>query len=191
MFPTIDTSTVTLEIERLILRCWREDDLADFNAYASVEGVGEAAGWPHHRSIEDSKRVLERFLAEKNDFAIVERATGRVIGSFGFHKSWADDNEAYKNKCIVEIGYVLARDKWGQGLMPEAVRRVLEYLFLTLGADIVTVGHFADNHRSRRVIEKTGFKRVGEKSVYYKLLGINRTVVRYILTKEEYLCQNT
>lgn len=142
MFPTIDTSTVTLETERLILRCWREDDLADFNAYASVEGVGEAAGWPHHRSIEDSKRVLERFLAEKNDFAI-------------------------------------------------AVRRVLEYLFLTLGADIVTVGHFADNHRSRHVIEKTGFKRVGEESVYYKLLGINRTVVRYILTKEEYLCQNT
>jgi len=142
LFPTIDTSTVTLETERLILRCWREDDLADFNAYASVEGVGEAAGWPHHRSIEDSKRVLERFLAEKNDFAI-------------------------------------------------AVRRVLEYLFLTLGADIVTVGHFADNHRSRRVIEKTGFKRVGEESVYFKLLGINRTVVRYILTKEEYLCQNT
>jgi len=142
LFPTIDTSTVTLETERLILRCWREDDLADFNAYASVEGVGEAAGWPHHRSIEDSKRVLERFLAEKNDFAI-------------------------------------------------AVRRVLEYLFLTLGADIVTVGHSADNHRSRHVIEKTGFKRVGEESVYYKLLGINRTVVRYILTKEEYLCQNT
>ena len=55
----IDVSETTLETERLLLRPFREDDLEDLYAYASVEGVGESAGWPHHTSIETSCQVLK------------------------------------------------------------------------------------------------------------------------------------
>ena len=41
-----------IETERLILRPFREEDLGDFYEYASVEGVGEMAGWKHHESID-------------------------------------------------------------------------------------------------------------------------------------------
>ena len=47
----------TLETERLILRAWRADDLEDFYAYASEPGVGERAGWKHHETREESRRI--------------------------------------------------------------------------------------------------------------------------------------
>ena len=57
----IDTSQIVIETERLILRAFTESDLTDFYTYASVPGVGEMAGWPHHQSIETSKDILRSF----------------------------------------------------------------------------------------------------------------------------------
>ena len=48
MNAAVDISNVILETERLILRPWKLEDLEDFYEYASVDGVGEMAGWPHH-----------------------------------------------------------------------------------------------------------------------------------------------
>ena len=42
---------LTIESKRLILRPFRQDDLQDFYEYASVEGVGEMAGWKHHETL--------------------------------------------------------------------------------------------------------------------------------------------
>ena len=40
-----------IETKRLILRSFKQTDLEDFYEYASVEGVGEMAGWKHHENI--------------------------------------------------------------------------------------------------------------------------------------------
>ena len=56
-----------------------------------------------------------------------------------------------------EIGYVLAKDCWGQGLMLEAVRAVIAECFGAQDYDFLTCGHFLRNRQSRRVIEKCGF----------------------------------
>ena len=58
MDPFIDISNTTIESERLILRYWQMGDLSDFYEYASVPGVGEMAGWKHHESMEESKKIL-------------------------------------------------------------------------------------------------------------------------------------
>ena len=121
----IDITDTVLETPRLILRPWRESDLEDFFAYASVEGVGEMAGWKHHESIEVSRAILGDFMSHKNVFALAHRESGRVIGSLGLHPSWANEDEAYRHLKVKEIGYVLSRDYWGQGLMPEAVKAVI------------------------------------------------------------------
>ncbi len=73
----------TLETERLVLRLFRETDLEDFYAYASEEGVGVHAGWPRHESIEESRRILSSFIVNGDVYAIVDKETGRVIGSGG------------------------------------------------------------------------------------------------------------
>ena len=53
----IDISNTRIETPRLILRPWKDSDLEDFYAYASEEGVGEMAGWAHHQSMEESRKI--------------------------------------------------------------------------------------------------------------------------------------
>ena len=125
MNACIDISKKTLETKDLLLRPFAEDDLLDFYAYASIQGVGEAAGWKHHESLEESKKILDFFIKEKKVFAIVDKLTHKVIGSLGIEK--------YKEELLPElsmlkgreIGCVLAKDYWGRGLMPSAVARVI------------------------------------------------------------------
>jgi hypothetical protein len=67
---TIDITKTMIEIDRVILRDWQEEDLNDFFEYASVKGIGEMAGWKHHDSIEVTEKILQTFISEKNVFAI-------------------------------------------------------------------------------------------------------------------------
>ena len=60
-----------------------------------------------------------------------------------------------------ELGYVLNRDYWGQGLMPEAVRAVTAYLFEGEALDFLIAGSFEWNRQSARVLEKCGFECIG------------------------------
>lgn len=179
----IDVTGTMLETPRLILRPWRESDLKDFFAYASVEGVGERAGWRHHESIEVSRAILEDFMSHKNVFALEHRESGKAIGSLGLHTSWANGEEAYRHLKVKEIGYVLSRDYWGHGLMPEAVKAVIGFCFDVCGLDALTVGHFLENGQSRRVIEKCGFRFVKESKYHAKQLDGDFDDMKYILLR--------
>ena len=53
----IDITNTVLHTERLTLRPWRESDLADFYEYASVDGVGQMAGWLPHENMEKSRTL--------------------------------------------------------------------------------------------------------------------------------------
>lgn len=177
----ISLKDVVLETERLILRAWQESDLDDFFEYASVPGVGEMAGWNHHESIEYSKRVLESFIENDNVFAIASIENKKVIGSLGIHSSWANEEEELKDLKVQEIGYVLAKDFWGRGLMVEAVRKVIDFCFNDLKLDALTASHFSFNSQSKRVIEKCGFKYYKIISRYVKQQNKTYDSLRYIL----------
>ena len=182
----IDTSQIVIETERLVLRAFTEDDLSDFYSYASVPGVGEMAGWPHHQSIEISESILRSFIEQNEVFAVFHKARGKVIGSLGVHAPppWLSEDERYKNLNAYKIGYVLAKDFWGQGLMPEAVKAVIDYGFNKLGIDAFTCEHFTENSQSRRVIEKTGFEFVMNGEYHAKLLYRTFEELRYILIRD-------
>lgn len=181
MLPTIDITGTSLVTERLILRPWRETDITDFFEYASVPGVGEEAGWPHHESIETSKIILESFMREKNVFAIADRKTNKVIGSLGFHDTWANRDERFSGKRVCEIGYVLSKAFWGCGLMTEAVSAAIDYAFSEMKLYALFVCHFTGNDRSRRVIEKSGFTPISTGVFHAKQLGVDFEEIRYIL----------
>ena len=150
---------LTLETERLILRPFEQSDLADFFEYASVEGVGEMAGWKHHESIAKTQEILDLFIKEDKTFAIVYKDNNKVIGSLGVEKYGMEDAfTEFKGYLGREIGYVLSKDYWGMGIMPEAVKAVISYLFDVLDLDFLTCGYFDFNHQSKRVQEKCGFK---------------------------------
>ncbi len=159
MNASIDVTGLHLETPRLILRPWAQEDLADFFEYSRVPGVGEMAGWKHHESIEDSQKILEMFQQDKKTLALQLKENGKVIGSLGLEELDPDPLPEQQGR---EIGYVLNKDYWGRGLMPEAVQAVIDYCFGTLHYDFLTCGHFVQNKRSQRVIEKTGFSYFAE-----------------------------
>ena len=155
MNATIDISKVVIKTERLILRPWKKSDLQDFYEYASVDGVGQMAGWVPHKSIEESRQILDMFISGKRVFAL--EFNGKVIGSLGIEEYSEAELPEFSDKLGREIGYVLSKDYWGRGLMPEAVRAVVKYLFDEVNLDFIACGHFTDNNQSMRVQEKCGF----------------------------------
>lgn len=179
----IDIHDVVLTTERLILRPWQLSDLDDFYEYASVDGVGQMAGWKPHQNREESLAILRRFIDGKKTFAL--EYEGKVIGSLGIER-YDEERfpEFYHQRCR-EIGYVLSKAYWGRGLMPEAVRKVMEYLFETVTLDVIFCGHFLNNHQSARVQEKCGFHHYAF-GKYETRMGTIEDEEINVIWKEEY-----
>ena len=156
MNKQIDITAVVLTTNRLTLRPWRESDLNDFYEYASVDGVGQMAGWNPHRNVEESKMILAHFIKGKHVFALEHQ--GKVIGSLGVEEYSEENYPELDTLQGREIGYVLSKAYWGQGLMPEAVKAVIDWLFNEIRLDFIIVGHFDRNAQSKRVVEKCGFQ---------------------------------
>lgn len=156
MNTPIDMSAVILKTQRLILRPWQQSDLKDLYEYARVDGVGQMAGWLPHASKENTQMVLNSFIEHKKTFAI--ELDGKVIGSLGIECYKEATHPELDSLQGREIGYVLSKNYWGRGLMPEAVQAVLRYLFEEVKLDFVMCAHFERNQQSKRVIEKCGFQ---------------------------------
>ena len=150
---------MVIETKRLILRPFKQIDLDDLYEYAKVLGVGEMAGWRHHGSKEESQRILDLFITEDKTFAIVLKEKNKVIGSLGIEEYGLEEifSEFYDYQGR-EIGYVLSKDYWGNGLMIEAVKAVIDYLFNIKKLDFITCGYYEFNIQSKKVQEKCGFK---------------------------------
>ena len=158
MNAEINISNVILETDRLILRTWELKDLDDFFEYASVEGVGEKAGWEHHKSKDKSLEILKMFIEEKKVFAIVLKENQKVIGSIGIEELSEELDKDLDNLLGRELGYVLNKDYWNKGIMKEAVSKVVDYCFNTLKLNFLMASYFNHNIASKRVLENLNFK---------------------------------
>ncbi|MBO4667744.1 MAG: GNAT family N-acetyltransferase [Bacilli bacterium] len=175
MNAEVDITGVIIKTERLVLRPFELSDLDDFYEYASVDGVGQMAGWLPHKNKEESLVILNKFIDHKKTFAITYN--GKVIGSLGIEKYNEEKFPEFSDKKAREIGYILSKDYWGQGLMPEAVKAVIDYCFNTLDYDMLFCAHFVENYRSQRVQEKCGFK-------HYKM---GKFETRYGVIKDDWV----
>lgn len=145
-----------LETERLILRRWTPDDVdALFEMCRDpqvMRHIGDRRPWT---DISRAHLWLERVAAAYREhgygrLAVVEKASGRVIGSCGFGEPNTPPG--------IDLGYVFARSAWGRGLATEAAGACLRYGFEQLGfAEVMADADF-DNLASRRVLEKIGFE---------------------------------
>lgn len=158
MNAEINISNVILETDRLILRAWEITDLDDFFEYASVEGVGEKAGWEHHKSKDKSLEILKMFMEEKKVFAIVLKENQKAIGSIGIEELGEELDKDLDNLSGRELGYVLNKDYWNKGIMTEAVSKVVDYCFNTLKLNFLMASYFNHNIASKKVLENLNFK---------------------------------
>lgn len=174
--------TRKIETERLILRKFKKGDHLDmFNNWCSREAVAYSAGWPVHRSINDTKALLDYWINEyKNDYIfnwIIELKDGPAIGSITVIK------KDIRNK-VCEIGYNIGDEYWNNGYATEAIKGVIKYLFKYF--DTITAECFLFNNPSIRVLEKNNFKKEGILRNRYILDNKKVDLVELSLLKEEY-----
>lgn len=72
---------------RLILRKWAESDAESLYEYAKDPAVGPAAGWPVHKSIEESRDIIKNVLNAPETYAVCLKADNRAIGCIGLKKA--------------------------------------------------------------------------------------------------------
>ena len=157
------------------------DEEAFYRIYSDMELCLSSGSLPVH-SMEDAKSKLNRMIEMGESFAIVHTETMAVIGVISVRK----DIHRFNNRAYM-LGYVLEKQYRGQGIMPQVVGYMMKYLFMNMGADIVTAAHFPGNESSRRVLEKCGFTYEGTLRRAYKTYdGGNREVRCYSMLREEY-----
>ncbi len=174
-----------IETERLILRPWADTDAEALFKYASCRDIGPIAGWPPHTSVEDSLEIIRTVFAAPETYAVVLKETGEPVGCCGIMFS-GSLHTAETEQYEAEIGYWIGKPYWGQGLIPEAVMALLSRCFDDLTLDAVWCGHYEGNTKSKRVIEKCGFRFHHTNNDVVSPLGDLRTEHFYIMTKEDY-----
>ncbi len=172
-------SANSIQVERLIgelleLRPLHESDREALFAAASDPLIWEVHPQPtrYQRPVFD--RYFDTILAFEGPLAVLERASGRVIGSSTFYE-WREDS--------VIIGYTfLAREFWGGRGNGELKRLMLGFAFERVGRVFFHVGE--GNVRSRRAVEKLGARLV--EVVEKVVLGAPVRSVIYELTRAEH-----
>ena len=158
------------------------DEEAFYRIYSDMDLCLSSGSLPVH-SMEDAKSKLNRMIEMGESFAIVHTETMAVIGVISVRK----DIHRFNNRAYM-LGYVLEKQYRGQGIMPQVVGYMMKYLFMNMGADIVTAAHFPGNESSRRVLEKCGFTYEGTlRREYSRFDGRVLDSCMYSITYDEWL----
>ena len=173
-----------MQTKRLILRPWQEADAESLYAYAKDPDIGLPAGWPPHKSVEDSREVIRYVLSAPQTYAVCLK-DGSPIGSISLKLKGSTDMTDREDEC--ELGYWIGKPFWGQGLIPEAAEELLRHAFEELGMRAVWCGYYEGNVKSRRVQEKLGFVyQHTTEGLELPPLGELRTGHTMLLTKERW-----
>ena len=174
-----------LETKRLILRRWEESDAESLYEYAKDPDVGPIAGWPPHRSIDESRYVIKNVFTRAEAYAICLKTDHKAIGAIELKLNGHTDMTDKDDEC--ELGYWLGKPFWGQGIMPEAAGEMLRHAFEDLGMSKVWCGYYEGNNKSKRVQEKCGFHyQWTTQDVDVPLMNEKRIGHVSCLTKEEW-----
>ena len=147
--------TQTIETPRLILRKARLADAdAMFRNWANDPEVTKFLTWPTYKNVETAYPVLEMWekAYEKPDYyqwMIELKEIGEPIGSISVVNQREDIGMA-------EIGYCIGRAWWHQGIMTEALRGVMDYLFTEVNMNRIEAKHDTNNPHSGGVMKKCG-----------------------------------
>ena len=150
-----------METSRIILRPWQDSDAAVLFKWASDPDVGPRAGWPPHKSVEESLDVIRTvFRDATKTWAIELKETGEAIGAMGYGPSCNCNLPAREGEPLA--GYWVAKPYWNKGICTEALGLMIEHIRKTTDIKSLISGHFVDNPSSGRVMEKCGFVPTGE-----------------------------
>lgn len=176
--------TQTIKTERLTLRRFYVSDAEDmFENWAKDERVTRFMSWLPHASPKKTKKLLRKWCMgyrKSNVYNWVIECEGKPIGCISVVKINERSEDA-------EIGYCIGFDYWNKGIMTEAAKAVIDYLFTEVGVNRVEIRHAVKNPGSGKVAQKCGLKLEGIKKEKFKSNGGEfLDVAEYGITRKEW-----
>ncbi len=129
---------------------------------------------PHPYSEQQAAEWIEGVAAGEEGVAFTIIRSDVLIGCTGY-RAFGEDH--------AELGYWIGKPYWGQGYASEAVRALILHAFERDGFAYLTVGHFADNPASARVIAKFGFVPQGNQVRDCAARGVKAACLTYRLDR--------
>ena len=141
------------------IRKWELSDAKDLAAALSNKKVQDNLrdGLPYPYTEQDGKEFISAMLSadENETFAFAITVDNMVIGSIGIFR------QGNIHRQTAELGYYIAEEYWGKGIMTEAVKQICEYVFDNSDIIRIYAEPFAYNIASCRALEKAGFQYEG------------------------------
>lgn len=178
--------TRLLEAERIILRkITIEDCTAMYNHWACLEECSKFFPWSPVKDMDTYKEKVASWVANYENqlyfnWIIELKKNKEVIGIINLH------NIDEINQ-VAETSYILCPRYWGNGIMTEALNRVLQYAFEELEINRVQADVFQGNDASDKVLMKCGMQKEGIARERYYKEGIYIDSVQYAILREEWL----
>ncbi len=176
--------TQTITTERLKLRRFTVEDARDmYDNWASDPRVTKFLSWEPHASPEATAALLQDWVngyEKANCYNWVMVYEGQCIGSISVVR-YSDKHE------YAELGYCMGYDYWNKGLMTEAAKAVIAFLFEEVGCHRVVIRHAVKNPASGRVAQKCGLTYEGtERGVFKNREGEFLDIAFYAILREEF-----
>ncbi len=174
-----------IETERLVLRKISESDIQAIFEYCSDPNVAMHTTWEPHKNVDDSVKLVEyaknnyqRGLCEP--LAITLKSNPEIlIGTVG----WFWNSEKHQS---IEIAYALSPKYWGQGVVVEACRGLINYAVNNFKIHRITSRCRPENTASSRVMEKLGMKHEGTQTKLMFVKGQYIDLSNYCILKEDW-----
>lgn len=147
--------TNTIETLRLVLRRFKAEDAEDmFHNWAGDPEVCKYLLWGPHKNAEASRKRIMQWVNNYDIdssyiWAIELKAKNMAIGSISVELT-------YDSVFTCEVGYCIGRDYWNRGIMTEALRAIMHYLFYEVGYQQIQAKHDLLNPASGMVMQKAG-----------------------------------
>lgn len=169
MITDIFDEPLSMDLERVLLRPITADDADDLYEIFSDKQVMKYYDRLPLKSREEADELAKMFidcLADRKmlRWGIEEKSSGKLIGTCGFFCISETNKKA-------EVGYELRRDRWGTGIMSEAVEAIMKFIFTK--TDINRVEAFVEipNVASMKLLDKLGFVNEGTLRQYERCRG--------------------
>ena len=145
--------TLKLKYKYFKLRKWSEADLNSLVKYANNDNVAKwlTNGFPHPYTHEDGKAYLSMIENDNPTKVFAIEMNGEAVGSIGIFPQ-TDIHEK-----SAEMGYWLAEEYWGNGIITKVIQEIVDYGFSTFDIVRIFARPFSTNLKSQRVLEKAGF----------------------------------
>lgn len=188
MFPDLFRDDVfTLETRRLFLRWPKAKDASQLAEMIGEKVVSqETATFPHPFTLQHAEERVMKGRAlnlSGNGISLVlsqRKNPAQVLGLVGLGPMPTE------RPGDLSLGYIVARNHWGQGLATEAAQGLIDATFLYAGAKSISASVRVTNPASRRVLERCGFQYAGSGMTARPAWGDSVSVDHYRLARRDW-----